>query len=119
MAGIHKAGPAAGVGLVLALLSPSCSRPVPSQPLADISAVCQLSRSEAARGYPVSLVGRVTFVDARGRVVAIEDGRAGIRIDLGIPVPPLQPGNTVSIGGVTARGEPAAAGSRRQPEGVG
>jgi PAS domain S-box-containing protein len=95
---------AAGICSFLVLLA-SCDRPVPSQPLADISAVRQLSLAQAARGYPVSLVGRVTFVDARGRVLVVEDGRAAVRIDMGIPIPPLQVGERISLAGITVRGD--------------
>jgi PAS domain S-box-containing protein len=59
----------------------------------------------AARGYPVFLIGRVTFVDDLSRLIVIEDDRAAIRIDLGSPVPPLQVGNKVSLRGITAPGE--------------
>jgi PAS domain S-box-containing protein len=106
MTGIHKASGGSIVCSILALVSSSCERPVPSQPLTDISAVCRLSRDQAGRGYPVSLSGRVTFVDALGRVLVIEDGPACTRVDLALPVPrSLQAGNRVSVGGITTRGD--------------
>jgi PAS domain S-box-containing protein len=61
--------------------------------------------AQAARGYPVSLVGRVTFLDDLSRLIVIEDDRAAIRIDLGSPVPPLRVGDQVSVGGITAAGD--------------
>jgi PAS domain S-box-containing protein len=78
---------------------------VPSQPLTDISAVRELSRDRAARGYPVSLVGRVTFIDAPARLIVIEDGRAAVRIDVGVPLPSVRVGNQISLEGITASGD--------------
>ena len=105
MAGFNRATVVAGAGAFLAMLLASCSPPEPSQPLTDIAAVCRLDLPQAGRGYGVSLTGRVTFSDAHGHVIVIEDGRAGIRVDFAIPVPPLQIGDTVRIGGITERGD--------------
>jgi PAS domain S-box-containing protein len=105
MGGIHKTGVASGTCAILALLAVSCERPVPSQPLTTLAAVRQLSRAQAARGYPVSLVGIATFIDGPGRLIVIEDAGAAIRIDVGGPVSLLRVGNRVSIRGITAAGD--------------
>ncbi len=104
MAGIRRTSVATGICPILALLTASCERPVPSRPLTEISAVRQLSRAQAARGYPVSLVGSVTFIDLPGRLVVIEERGAAVRIDMGIPVPTFRLGNRVSVSGITASG---------------
>jgi PAS domain S-box-containing protein len=102
---MRKAGVAGFVCSILVLLPASCDRRAPSQPLTSVSAVGRLSQAQAARGYPVSLTGRVTFVDSRGRVMVIDDGQAGVRVDFGNPIPPLQVGYRISLSGITGRGD--------------
>jgi signal transduction histidine kinase/CheY-like chemotaxis protein/CBS domain-containing protein len=83
------------------------SRP-PRSVLTSAASIQALSADEAAGGYPVRLVARVTAYDPAWTVLFVSDDTRGIFVftrSLEHPMPPCHPGDIVEIEGSTAPGE--------------
>ena len=98
----RRLGPA--LAAILALLALASSRPVPTGPLTEASAIRQLSQREAARGQPVQLRGRVTYLDESRRLMTLQDSGGAVRVSLAAGVPRLRMGQLVQAVGTTEAG---------------
>jgi signal transduction histidine kinase/CheY-like chemotaxis protein len=84
------------------------SSPAPRGPLASVAAVRELATSQAARGLPVRVQARVTYLDRAWTVLFVQDRSAGIFVymsQLTHPMPACEPGDDVEIVGQTGPGD--------------
>jgi signal transduction histidine kinase len=75
--------------------------------LTRISQVRKLSPQEASRGYPVSIVGVITYFDMPSYLHFVQDETSGIYFDLSRidNLPPVHPGQRVQIQGFSGPGD--------------
>jgi PAS domain S-box-containing protein len=77
----------------------------PAQELRTAEQVRQLTREQAARHYPVTLRGVVTFFDEAIFMQFVQDETAGIYLQQTNNLPLLSQGQLVEVEGVTSAGE--------------
>jgi signal transduction histidine kinase len=75
--------------------------------LTQVAQVRKLSPQEASRGYPVAIIGVVTFFDAGAYLHFVQDGTSGIYFDLSRAenTPPLHSGQKLEIQGFSGPGD--------------
>jgi signal transduction histidine kinase/DNA-binding response OmpR family regulator len=82
--------------------------PAPRGALTSVAAVRELSSAHAARGLPVHVRGRITYLDRLWTVLFVQDASAGIFVyysQLRQPMPACEPGDEVEIVGQTGPGD--------------
>jgi signal transduction histidine kinase len=78
----------------------------PSLPSVETAqTIRRLSKSEAARGYPVNMQGVVTFTDSRWRSLFVQDSTGGIFVTPASGRMRIRPGERVRVRGLTAEGD--------------
>lgn len=102
--GRRHAGPAAVTGVCLLMLA-ACRWTGgldPAKPIKSLAEVRALTPAQARRGYPVEFHGIVTFFDSQVELLTVQDGTAGIYVEVaGVPTG-LSPGQAVEVRGFTA-----------------
>jgi len=121
---LHKALPvygllAASLGTPLVQAAPGTGGK-PSV-LDRAAAVRELSAAEAAKNLPVHLNGVVTYYDSLAPDLFVQDGTAGIYVNVEGPPPSLERGQEVEVTGVTGAGDfaPVVVHGRVRVTGVG
>ncbi|MGD0579589.1 MAG: hypothetical protein ABSC08_11745, partial [Bryobacteraceae bacterium] len=75
--------------------------PGPAKPIKSLAEVRALTPAQARRGYPVEFHGIVTFFDSQVELLTVQDGTAGIYVEVsGVPSG-LSPGQAVDVRGFT------------------
>jgi PAS domain S-box-containing protein len=69
--------------------------------LTHISQIRQLTRQQAARGYPVRIRAVATYSDAAHEDLFVQDSTAGIWVNFPVSAPPVAAGQLVEMEGVT------------------
>ena len=94
---------ASGMTGVAAGPSPKDSANLPL--LTEARQVLELSRKEAARGYPIRIRAVVTYMDSDWRALFVQDSTAGIYVDLRKNPTVTHRGQWVEVEGVSGAGE--------------
>ena len=100
------------------LQEPAAARP-PLPLLQTADAVRRLSKSEAARGYPVSLEAVVTFSDSDLRYLFVQDPTGGIFVTPAGNKMNVHPGQRIRIRGLSSPGDFASTICNATFEGIG
>jgi signal transduction histidine kinase/CheY-like chemotaxis protein len=106
--GLRVVVPAAGDLRIVRRADDGRPAAAPVGPLATVAAIRRLSSAQAARGLPVHLRGRVTYLDRLWTVMFVQDASAGIFVyssQLTHPMPDCAAGDEIEIRGETGPGD--------------